>query len=105
MTDEERAEIAELRAMVARLAADVARLTGQGLQRYEVVKLRGLHVASYVPRPCGWCNGWVMIGEQYRDVELLVDGHWRATATVCAACNEALKAEHKTRASAPPTGA
>ena len=58
MTDKERAEIDELRATVARLAVDVARLTGQGLQQYEVVKLGGLHVAMYVPRPCGWCIGW-----------------------------------------------
>ena len=104
MTDKERAEIDELRATVARLAVDVARLTGQGLQKYEVVKLGGLHDALYVPRPCGWCIGWVMIGGQYRDVELLVDGHWRATVAVCAACYEALKAEHETRAAAPTTG-
>ena len=45
-----------------------------------------------------------MIGGQYGEVELLVDGHWRAKTLVCAACYETLKAEHETRATAPTTG-
>ena len=95
MTDEVRAEVDELRAKVASLAANVARLTGQGLQQYEVVTLRGLHDAVYVPRPCAWCIGWVMVGGRFGKVELLVDGQRRAVE-VCAACYEALKAEHET---------